>query len=306
LIGVGFFWKGRNAHLIRIPGLFLFAIHWLLWTLEYALVQGNYFNAVFTILAVGFFIFLIYQEFLDYTWKEETYSLKWFTGVIFFGGIVYYLIGYNPVLEAAVIYPVAWLTANLMNVLGLLPTGETLSLGPTSYADPHNVYIPIEPVGINIILACTAIQAILIFAAVILFVSAPMKNRMKAFFVTTGIIYSLNIVRNISTIWLVSTGTYSFYFAHEVLGKVFSLIVLMILAFWTFTVLPEILDNIYGLADLRFRNRKGMVVDGYIVLPELPLSKMKLPSKSDITEKSSPIKSESIIPGAGKKEIEEN
>jgi archaeosortase A (PGF-CTERM-specific) len=274
--------------------------------LEYALVQSNYFNAVFTILAVGFFIFLIYQEFLDYTWKEETYSLKWFTGVIFFGGIIYYLIGYNPVLEAAVIYPVAWLTVSFMNVLGLLPTGETLALGPTDFTDSQNVFIPIEPVGVNIILACTAIQAILIFAAVILFVSAPLKNRLKAFLVTTGIIYSLNIVRNISTIWLVSTGTYSFYFAHEVLGKIFSLIVLMILAFWTFTVLPEILDNIYGLADLRFRNRKGMVVDGYIVLPELPHSKKKIPLKSDISEKSRPIKPENIIAGTGKKEVEEN
>lgn len=248
-------------------GLFLFAVHWLIWTVEYIL-EFNYFNSVFSAMAVIFLLYMAFHEFRDYTWKENTESLKWLSGVVFLAGFSYYLISYNPYAAAAVIYPVAWLTVSLMNGLNLLPTGEKLFLSEINYSDPSQVYVPIPPANVNIILACTAIQAIIIFAAVILFTSSPIRLRLKVFAVNFGLIYSLNIVRNVSTIWLVGTGTLSFPQAHEGLGKIFSLIVLMLLAYWTFMKLPEILDNFFGLMDLRFRNKPGMIVDGFVVLPE--------------------------------------
>ena len=48
---------------------------------------------------------------------------------------------------------------------------------------------------------------------------------------------------------------YSFAFMHHVVGKIGSLVVLIILAFFAFTVLPELYDNIMGLLDLP--KRKG-------------------------------------------------
>jgi archaeosortase A (PGF-CTERM-specific) len=279
----------------------LFAVHWLAWTYEYVFLYDNYFNAVFSALAVLFLVFMAYHEYLDYTWHEETHNLKWFAGIIFFCGIVYYSIEYNPYVAAAVIYPVAWLTISVMNGLGLTPSGREMYLDEINFSDPSNVYVPIVPENINIILACTAIQAILIFAAVILFVSAERRKKLKALFVTTFTIYSLNIVRNVATIWLVGTGTTSFYFAHEILGKIFSFIVLIILAFWTFTVLPEILDNFYGFLDLRFRNKPGMIVDGFVKLPAKP----KPRSKSEESTASKQSKSNTKIKSVGRPKSDE-
>ena len=274
LIGIGYFWRKQYSHFIRISGLILFTVHWCMWTYEYA-SYDNWFNAVFTAGAVLFLMFMAYHEFLDYKWQEETQSLKWFAGIICFGGFAYYLISYSPVVAAAVIYPVAWLTAGIMNALGLQPTGEVLTLGAIDYTTPSNVFVPIDPVKINIILACTAIQAIIIFASVIISTPVSRERKLKALAVTIGTIYPLNILRNVATIWLVGTGTMSFVMAHEYLGKIFSLIVLIILAYWTFIYLPEILDNIYGFIDLKYRKKPGMVVDGYVVVPEEVWEKSK-------------------------------
>ena len=48
---------------------------------------------------------------------------------------------------------------------------------------------------------------------------------------------------------------YSFYFMHHVIGKIGSLLALIILAFFAFNILPELYDNIMGLVDLP--KRKG-------------------------------------------------
>jgi len=254
-----------------MSGFILFAIHWFFWTIDYFFIIHVPFNGIFTAGGVLLLIFLGYHEFLDFNWNEESASLKWLSGIVFFAGLSYYLIQSIPLLAAAMIYPVAWLSANIMNVIGLKPEDVNITLGSINYNDPSNVFIPLNNTGdpISIILACTAIQAIIIFAAVILFTPVERKTRLKVLGVNIGVIYPLNIVRNIATIWLVGAMGWDFEVVHEIYGKIFSLLILMALAYYTFTKIPEILDNIYGLFDLRYRNRPGMIVDGYVVLPDV-------------------------------------
>ena len=85
--------------------------------------------------------------------------------------------------------------------------------------------------------------------------NADSHRRWKAFLVTVPVIYVLNIIRNIGVIYGIEVLDYSFEFMHHVVGKIGSLLALIILAYFAFSFLPELFDNIMGLADLP--KRKG-------------------------------------------------
>jgi exosortase/archaeosortase family protein len=89
----------------------------------------------------------------------------------------------------------------------------------------------------------------------------------RTFVYTIPIIYILNIFRNVSIIYgteLQVLGENTFYIAHNYLSKFLSLVVLIILLFIVFELLPEALEGVMGLMDLPKRTRKGMVKDGFI------------------------------------------
>jgi hypothetical protein len=62
-----------------------------------------------------------------------------------------------------------------------------------------------------------------------------------------------NLVRNVGIIYLVDVKGWDFDFVHGDIGKGSSFIILLVHAFVTFNLLPEMLDNISGLYDLRNR-----------------------------------------------------
>ncbi|WP_455391828.1 archaeosortase A [[Eubacterium] cellulosolvens] len=89
----------------------------------------------------------------------------------------------------------------------------------------------------------------------------------RVFLVTIPVIYVLNIFRNALIIWGTKNevlGTNTFNIAHNYLSKGLSLVVLIILLFIVFELLPEALEGIMGLLDLPKRVRRGMVKDGFI------------------------------------------
>ena len=123
--------------------------------------------------------------------------------------------------------------------------------------------------SISIILACTGIEAIVIFlGAFIAFeprkepwkgykkVSRTVKGYMKmssrerrvrALLYTIPPIWVLNIVRNVSIIYLVDNNITSFDVAHGYAGKAFSFLVLLALAMIVFDLVPEIYDDLLDL-----------------------------------------------------------
>ena len=72
--------------------------------------------------------------------------------------------------------------------------------------------------------------------------------------ITVPVIYILNLIRNVSVIYL-SYEKIDMDIAHNLIGKGGSLIALIILAYITFNVLPELHENILGLFDLPKRKR---------------------------------------------------
>ncbi|MCK5559950.1 MAG: archaeosortase A [Thermoplasmata archaeon] len=97
------------------------------------------------------------------------------------------------------------------------------------------------------------------------------ERKWRAFMYTGPVIYFINLFRNAGIIYATNEqllGDDTFNIAHHYIGKALSLFVLIILVFVVFEVLPEFLENILGIMDLNRRNKKGMVVDGFVELED--------------------------------------
>jgi archaeosortase A (PGF-CTERM-specific) len=109
--------------------------------------------------------------------------------------------------------------------------------------------------SVQIILACTSIESIALFAGLILSVQAPIGRRLVALAASTVSIYLLNIVRNGFVLmayggnWF---GSESFEIAHNIIAKVGSTVALLAISYLVFLLLPELLSIIDELAaDIR-------------------------------------------------------
>ena len=124
--------------------------------------------------------------------SEEKYqkALLWFRGAVAVAGLPYLLIAHVPMLNVLAIWFVAWQSAALLSFAG----GANVTLGET-YAKPSNgpsvnwndwegnrwflteemsefsfhteLLVNGEPIYINFVLACTAIQSMIIFVGAI-------------------------------------------------------------------------------------------------------------------------------------------
>ncbi|MEM2900589.1 MAG: archaeosortase A [Thermoplasmata archaeon] len=260
LLGLGFYWKKRVAHFYSIAGWELFSVYWLLQIPHFAFDVNDIINVSFCALSLPFFTYLSYHEYLSYKWNEDDKSLKFMRGSTFIAGTIYFVIDKIPQAAGALIYAVAWQTSALLQLIGWnVHPGEIVYTG-------KEVYVPVEGSSISIILACTAIEAIVIFIAAIYCTPSSSEKRIKALLYTVPTIWLGNLVRNFSIIYLVdshaladvaySLGVSEFELAHTYLGNGGSFGVLIILAFVVLKVMPEVYDNIIGLVDLTIREKR--------------------------------------------------
>lgn len=125
----------------------------------------------------------------------------------------------------------------LQSVLHYDPTG----------GDPH-----VLPV--SIILACTALQSMMLFVGLYLATPAPWKKRIAASAIVAAVVYVLNLVRNTGIIWFYGQGHASFWVMHDAVGKGGSLIAMVAIAFASFALFPEFLHALIGVLDLPQRD----------------------------------------------------
>ncbi len=257
-LGIGFYLKDKRCHKFRLVGLIFFGIFWVLQT-PYFVAIGDFFNALVCLLALPFYAYLGYHEYLSYVWDEENMSLKWITGASFFAAGLYFLVDRIPILSGYVIYGVAVQTVWLVNIFGIgYDVGDINYAGnPLWYRTNYNeIFVPIEGSSVAIIQSCTAIQSMLIFIGAIYCVQALKKRKWNAFFATVPLIYVLNLIRNLGIIYMMDVLDWSYEFSHNTVGKAGSFLALIVLAFIAFKLLPELLDNIWGILDLRDRGKK--------------------------------------------------
>lgn len=239
LLGIGYFVKKKKGKIFNITGYVLFGIYWI-FQAPYFLKIADTVNAVFCILALPFFIYMAYHDFVSFKNNEDPGCLRFLSGWIFFAGFVYFLVEKTPALEYGLRYETAYETILLLNLLGI-------------NAQQNGIYIYWRDAHAILILACTAIQSIMIFLGAFIAIKANLKRKIYAFLATCPVIWILNLIRNASLMIIVGTTDIDMEFAHNYIGKAGSLIALIVLAFVVFRILPELYDNIVGLMDLLHR-----------------------------------------------------
>lgn len=276
----GYFLQDRRCHLLRIAGFALLAVFFTSEVLRIVAEGKDLWNVTFTAFTPPIFAFVAWQEWLSYAWDEDHRSLRWLAGTAWMAGVIYYAFDRIPVLTAGIVYVVAGQTIWLGQAFGY---GKDFAIDQVNWGN-EQLSVSITNSPVSIILGCTGIEAIVIFVGAILATrleadpwaafrdaDSPRSLRYRAMsgrervaralLYTTSIIWVGNLIRNIGIIYLVDVQGWDFDVAHGDLGKGSSFVILLVLAFVTFNLLPEMLDNISGIYDLRKRvppwERKG-------------------------------------------------
>ncbi|HWQ19414.1 MAG TPA: archaeosortase A [Methanotrichaceae archaeon] len=220
------------------PGWILFGLYWIGQPGHYIMEQ-DYYNAALTLVAAGFSFYIAWMILA----KGGSKACSWLSYAAGICGIIYY-----PFAELAVLN--SWLVG-----MTTLITARLLEMASVPVSVEGWNTMALNGISVEIILACTAIESIALFAGIILSVNAPLGRRIKALAISTLTIYGLNIIRNAFVLvaygeqWF---GADSFFMAHNVIAKIGSTAALMIIAYAVLTMLPELLAMIDELAmDIR-------------------------------------------------------
>lgn len=268
ILGIGFFAQGPRKHDIRMLGWVLFSVYWPFQAASFFL-QRDEFNAYAVLLSPVLFGYLAYHEHLSKKWGEDPRPLRWMTGTAFIAGATFFILYKIPPVTDLMIHSVALQSSWLLNLL----FGQQSSVYVAPGLDPENKYhICMDPSGycptadagyaVTIILACTAIQSIMIFVGAIYATEGGAHvRRMKAYLYTAPTIYFLNLFRNAGIVYGYKVLGIDFEIMHSYVGKGGSLLALIIIALALFRVMPELHDNVLGILDLWKRRRPGFFGD---------------------------------------------
>ncbi len=118
---------------------------------------------------------------------------------------------------------------------------------------------------VEIILACTGIQAIAIMLGVAFAIPTTLRQKILSFLLVVPTIYILNLIRNTAVIiayteqWfpflpdIAGNGEFgyeSFFWAHNVIAELLALVLLVAIAYGLFRIIPGLADLAAGLYDL--------------------------------------------------------
>jgi archaeosortase A (PGF-CTERM-specific) len=258
LLGVGFFWKDNLCHLIRAAGWSIFGIFWVVQIPDFVAL-ADVFNVLVSALALPVMMFFAYHEILSHRWKEEYKPLKFLAGATFLASAIFFTVDRIPFLAGNLIKVVSEHTVAVLNAFGgSYATGDIYYPGGFSWyrVSSEEISVPIQGTSIEIILACTAIQALAVAISFIISTDAAWKRKGLGLGISIPVIYLANLLRNVVVIQLYDSNV-SFELAHGFVGKMISLITLVVLIIFLFRILPEFYDNIMGSIDLLWRKEPG-------------------------------------------------
>lgn len=230
-------------------GWAFFSVHWLLQWQHYVDL-GDFVNLLLTVIAalscllLGFLLIKKDRRLMrDINGISIINSIFMATTASAVGGISYFAFSEIMPLNQWIITTVT----NQTEWLGLLLGIELIRLDTN--------LLSVNGYRVEIILACTAIESIALFAGIIASANAPFGRTAKAFLVSIPIIYALNLIRNVFVIKAYAMSWFgdpemSFYIAHTIIAKAGSLVALFVIAYAVMKILPEIIDMIDGIINL--------------------------------------------------------
>jgi len=204
-------------------------------------------------------------------------ALIWSRGAMAYAGGPYLLIAHVPWLSVLAIWFVASQVALFyrMSGTGDIHLGETFvqtESGPINWNEwGGNRWFSTETfgefpyqteliagdgtaIGINFVLACTALQSMVIFIGAISVLDLDWRRRIRALIFTVPVIHILNVFRNVGLIWMHQTytswsyfGMSVFEFGHNYASRFVSLFAMFFMALIMFEILPELHRHIVRL-----------------------------------------------------------
>lgn len=215
-------------------GWMSFGVYWMGQPGYYLSIE-DYFNAG---LAIAAGLLCLYVAGIILWRRRQTEAFLWASYAAAVCGIVYFPFVEVEVLKNWLISQTALITVHLLWAFSI-----------PAYLQSWNV-LALNGRTVEIILACTAIESISMFIGVIASVNAPTLRKFTALGVSTLVIYSLNVVRNAFVMAAYGQGWFgddSFVVAHNLIAKAGSTVALLAIAYFVFTILPELLNLMESL-----------------------------------------------------------
>ena len=188
-------------------------------------------------------------------------SLLLLSRAVAFMGLIYLPAETIPFVRQWLIETVAWQTHLGMELLGHSPG---INEGANGYQSRFDFDADETVTGRTtyIVLACTGLGSIAIFGGLIAAVKAPLHRKLAGFVLATGVIWVLNLMRNVfvglaspwgwfqydpliyvTTEWLgaVPERT-SFLVAHNFIAQPLSIVALLLITYLVIKIVPEVLE----------------------------------------------------------------
>lgn len=205
--------------------------------------REDYFNATISVPVILFFLLSALT-----TIRKNSNVMRDFATLLAIACAIYFPFAFVPPLKMAIIEETAKLTVLLGKALGfpMVLNGSTIELNGKS---------------VEIILPCTAIEGMSVFAGVTLGTKADFRRKLKALLVSIPTIYVYNIFRNVFVIvsfgysWF---GENSFYIAHNIVAKIISTLVFIVVVATVLKMFPEFVELLFSLKDEILQNVKNL------------------------------------------------
>ncbi|RLM94707.1 archaeosortase A [Halobellus sp. Atlit-38R] len=264
---VGVLSEDRNQRLARyatVAAWVGFAVFWLQLVPHFAFVHKSYVEGVLAVAAVPA---SLYAGYLLWNGRDSLYVLSRAVAVM---GLIYLpfetipafsLLGVAvPAPRGVLMETVAAQTGFLVNALGYHPE---MIVGEQGYLNTFLFFDGSHRLTVAVVLACTGLGSIAIFAGLIAAVKAPLRRKLRAMAIAVPIIYALNLLRTtFITIafgkqymqWFVdeimflfgSSDPYmvSFFISDRIISQVLAVVVLVGITYLVVRELPELLTVI--------------------------------------------------------------
>ena len=280
MILLGYSWHKRHSSGVSRTA----QTGWMLVALYFFNESGYYFEigdivlTIMTALALPLGVGLVIAESRSLT-KRDRDALNWARGCIAYAGGPYLLIASVPWFSVLAIWFVASQVALFLSFTGTadIQLGETYVNTESgtflwsewdgnkwfmtdSFAEhPYQTELIMADggmIGINFVLACTALQSMIVFIGAISVLDIDRKRRIRALLFTIPIIHILNLFRNAGLVWMHISyegweylGMSMFEFGHSYASRVVSLFAMFIMAIAMFELLPELHRHILRLLE---------------------------------------------------------
>ncbi|MCU4741420.1 archaeosortase A [Halobacteria archaeon AArc-m2/3/4] len=257
LLAMALQWRGvtDGATYLAAGGWALFGVFWL-WVAPHFFYEAQ--SPLQTILSIAALPLCLYTGYLLVRGRT---SLLVLSNAVAFMGLIYLPAETVPVFRTWLIETTAAQTHFGMELLGSSPG---LNEGSNGYLSRFDFDPDETATGRTtyIVLACTGIGSMSIFGGLIAAVAAPLRRKLAAFALAVGIIWILNLFRNVfvglatphgwfqydpliyvTTEWMGSVPERtSFLVAHNFIAQTLSIFALIGITYLVIKVLPEVLE----------------------------------------------------------------